>query len=246
MPRFISGFFGVALSFIFAYSWNWAGLLKERNLIEDSSRLWILLSGTILFIVDQAYLRLPKPVDRGEVESRRDVIKHYLDNFIVKYYEHFPNNHIGQLPVVRVNIMLPTKILRGMFRSYLKIYYSACPPHNPPIIYNSDELLLKWYKKQGTCGWAWKHGDQCLYDSREEKLSQHWYSLNKRQAQVLSKINSTLSTPIRRNGNIVAVLNMDSMQPIGETGLKSNEVCELARLYARELAGVCFQDGVAN
>jgi hypothetical protein len=139
----------VVLALVLGYGWTWTLLLKDQGFITNSQRYQIFVVLTILFIVQQIYLVLPKPADRSMVEGRRVLTESYLTGFLAKYYEQLkklvsPNDPDRKLAIVRVNVAMPTRKIKGLFGSYLRIYYYACPPR---VAYANTELSLKWKKK---------------------------------------------------------------------------------------------------
>ena len=155
MKQFWKGVASVALAMALAYGWTWTGLLKDLQLIDDAGRVKILAVITVFFFFQQVWLVLPKPVDRESVDARSPIISNYLEKFLVDYYGTLQSVHPNTaLPVVRINVMLPTKSAKGLLGSFLKIYYYACPSG---VTYSDREKALHWRKGKGQCGWAWKH-----------------------------------------------------------------------------------------
>lgn len=233
----------VVLTLVLALTWTWADLLKERNYIDSKERIWILIVLTALLAMQQIYLVLPKPADRAILEARRTVTESFLQGFRNKYYTQIV--HLGvdtnALPTVRTNIMLPTKKMKGLFGTYLKIYYFACPTG---IVYADNEFSLKWKKENGTCGWAWIHGESSIYDSQTPELKLSSQRLNQQQVGVVNNIKSALSVPIWYNGNVVGVLSMDSKQNVNETLFTHEDIYTLALACANSVGAQCFEDGV--
>jgi hypothetical protein len=112
MKQFWKGVVSVALAMALAYGWTWTGLLKDLHWIDDAGRVKILAVITVFFFFQQVWLVLPKPVDRESVDARRPIISNYLDKFLADYYRTLQSLHPGAaLPVVRINVMLPTTML---------------------------------------------------------------------------------------------------------------------------------------
>lgn len=227
----------------------WGFILKDLKIIDDSQRLWVLVGFTIALAIQQTYLlALPKPTSRGAIEAQRPLIESYLEGFLRRYYQQLssllPRPH-EPLPCIRVNVMLPTKRLRGIGGTWLKIYHAACPTN---IVYNDDEFSEKWKKEEGTCGWAWKQGIRSIYDSKDEKLSLPAGRLTESQRCATAHLNSTLSVPIwdKELDKVVGVLNLDSEQNIEGSFFNNAEMIRLAAACAQHLAAHCFSDGVAN
>lgn len=228
-------------------AWMWGILLKNSNIIDNKKQYCILLVITVMFFFQQAYLAVPKPTPHGVVEARKLVIEAYLTAFLKRYYEKRASLTAGREdppPYVRVNLMLPTKPLKGLCRSYLRIYYEA----TPNVVYNENEISTVWKKGEGTCGWAWKTGDKSIYDSNDKKLSIPASRLSPSQAEATGGLNSILSVPIWDNDkkNVVGVLNLDCEQGITESLFNKSEIVTLAEGCAQYLAAHCPPDGVGT
>jgi len=235
------------LAIFLALSWMWAGLLKDMKIIDDNHRLWVLIGFTAVLVVQQAYLALPKPINRGIVEAQRPVIEPYVNGFLTRYYEQLSAlgaQPVDSRPCVRVNVMFPTKRWRGIRDNYLKIYHVACPPK---VNYSDDELAEKWKKREGTCGWAWQAGDRSIFDSKDEKLSLPADRLSESQRRVTAHLKSTLSVPIWDidKNTVVGVLNLDSEQNIEASLFNDGDIIRLAAGCAQHLVAFCFPSGVA-
>ena len=200
---------------------------------------------TLLLAFQQTYLVLPKPANRGLVEARRPVTQQHLTTFLVSYYKLLKRARgpSRTYPAVRVNVMLPTRRLRGLLGTKLKIYFVACPSG---ILYGDNELTLEWGKDEGTCGYAWAHKVISPFDSANPQLALPAKRLSPRQLEVVGAIGSTLSLPIMSpEGSALGVLNLDSKQNVSDTLFSERGVYTLAEACARELAAQCFPDGVA-
>ena len=247
MKSFLKGLSGVFLTLFLATAWMWVFVLKDMRIIDAVQRFWLIAAFTAVLAIHIGYLHLPEPLDRGIIEAQRPVIESYLRAFLRRYYDQLSSlatNHEEPPPCVRVNVMLPTKLLRGIRGSYLRIYHVACPPQ---IVYNDDELSETWKAKEGTCGWVWSEGDRSIYDSKDPKLSLPSDRLTESQRYVTSHLNSTLSMPVwdKQKNKVVAVLNLDSEQNIEESFFNSRVVIDLAAACAQHLVAHCPPNGVA-
>ncbi len=83
MGRFIQ----ISIALVLAYAWRWTTVLKERGVVDDRQRLWILCAVGVLFVAQQIAQTRRKPGDRSAVEARRRVMETYLDAFLIAYYE---------------------------------------------------------------------------------------------------------------------------------------------------------------
>jgi hypothetical protein len=235
------------LTVLLAFGWQWVSILERMGFIMEKRRLWWLIGFTGLLIIQQVYLAFPKPVERGTVEAQKPVIESYLQGFLRRYYDQIsslPSDPRGSPPCVRVNVMLPTKRLRGIGGTYLKIYHVACPPD---IIYYDDEFSEVWKKREGTCGWAWEQGVRSIYDSKNAKLSLPAGRLTESQRRATSHLNSTLIWPIwdKDQNKVVGVLNLDSEQNIEKSFFLHDTIIDSTAACAQHLVAHCFPDGVA-
>mgnify|MGYP000350143580 CR=1 FL=1 len=252
MTVFIRKTLSVVFALIAALAWIWTTFLKDQGLITETQRKWVLIFLTFLLAIQQIYLVLPKPGNKKSVEARREVVEYYLQEFLYQYYQSlqrfyttdhpdlFPNKS-PEYPAVRVNLMLPTMRVRGLFGSYLKIYYSACPEK---VTYSNEERTLKWKKGQGSCGNAWKEGQISVYDSNIPDLSLPEDSLPQKHKLIVGKIRSTLSVPLYYNDGIAGILNLDSRHSIEET--RFIDVYQLARKCATAIEGLFPESGIAD
>lgn len=236
--RFLKGAGSVLFAIALALAWPGANLLKDLQVVNDNQRIAIFASLIIVLALQQTYLVLPKPVGRSAVDERREVVDTFLANFHNRYLERLGNE---SLPTVRVSVMLLTKRARGLLGSHLKIYYWACPDN---AVYPDWERKLNWKKKQGTCGWAWKSGDMSIYDSATPNYQLPADGLSEDKANALDSIKSWLGVPIRYNDTVVGVLNLDSEQNIDQTRFTDRSIYTLAVACARDIATLCYQDGV--
>jgi hypothetical protein len=246
MIRFLKGLSSVVIALFLALGWTWTDYLRQQGYINDYQRGQILIVITVLLTLQQIYLVLPKPVGRGVIEARRKIIQeYYLKNLHAECYKVLTSHQHDKskpLATIRINIMLPTKPLKGLLGTHLKIYYYVC--HNG-VIYSGQELGLKWGRNNGTCGWAWKSGDISIYDSENPEFQMPGQLLNNKQHTIVKGIKSTLSVPIWYNDNVIGVLNLDSKQNITDTLFDQDSIYTLVSACAKVVSDLCFNDGVA-
>jgi hypothetical protein len=233
----------VVLALILALGWAWTDVLKQQRYIDDKGRLTVLLVLTGLLALQQIYLVLPKPVSIGVVDKHKTIVESQLTEFLEKYYEILDRTKPKRkaYPIVRVNVMLPTRRWRGLFGTYLKIHYFRCPD---TVIYSGPEFSLQWGKGEGTCGTAWGVRKPSVFDSATPELRLPARSLPKDKAAIVRSIKCTLSVPICLDDWVVGVLNLDSKQNIRDTLFLDNDVIVLAGACANALSGQFFEDGV--
>ena len=243
MSKFFSDALTVIFTTVLALGWVWTEFLVNQGYIDSNQRLYVLIALTLLLAIQQIYLRLPHPEKRGMIEKRRQIIQDKLQSFLSEYYGVLKSKYKNKkaFPVVRVNVMLPTKRYRGIFGTYLKIYYVFCPPG---IVYSDQELSLAWTKEEGTCGWAWSKKANSVYDSRNPALKLPAKRVKTQHTLSVRGIRSTLSIPIWLEDTIVGVLNLDSKQNVRDTDFTDGDICALAVGCAGILSGQCHLDGV--
>jgi hypothetical protein len=242
MKRFWKGLFSVGLAMALAYGWTWTGVLKDLKFINDAHRVQILVLITVVFFFQQVLLVLPKPVDRETVSARMAIISHYLHKVLDHYYHTLSSLRPDAIPpVVRINVMLPTSRMKGLFGSFLEIYYYACPSG---VAYSDQERTLHWGKGKGQCGWAWKHLKRTVYDSNNPDYQTPASRLTSQQTKALRGIQSVLSLPIQEKGKFVGILNLDAKHDITETLFTEDAIVDLIEMYCKNLGSLCFPDGV--
>jgi|GEM_PF-2891385 len=244
MVRFLKGAGSVLLAVALALTWTWTGYLKDAGYINDRQRLSILLTLTLLLALQQIYLVIPKPEKRGVIEERRNINEYYLKSFYLTYYEKLKTVcGTASPPVIRLNVMLPTRRVKGLFGSYLQIYYYLVPPGRP---YTDAERDLRWKGKEGTCGWAWKCRTQSIFDSKTPQLSLSEKRLNAAKKLVVGHLKSTLSVPIWQGTKVVGVFSLDSEQNVDQTFFDHPDVFGLAVAFARDFGAQCYPDGIES
>jgi hypothetical protein len=235
----------VLIVVVLALGWYWADVALEYKLINKDERFWILISVTALLAVQQAYFALPKPAKKNVIDQRFSLLKPYLENFLKEYYD-LLRTCVGEdspvLPTVRVNVMLPTRKLRGLLGVSLKIFYFTAPNG---ILYSNEEKIIKWKKGEFTWGWAWKEPNSYfLYDSDDVNYKLPTGQFNKRKNDVIQSIKSSVSYSIWRDEKIAGILTLDSKQNIRDTNFFDNDILELTQAFSMVLSRFCFDDGV--
>ena len=243
MSKFLKSLGSILLTMSLALGWAWSVALKDMGYLSEAERLNLIIILTFLLAAQQIYLEFPKPAKRGIVENRRKIVENQLERFLEEYYiilkSRFGNNDV--FPIVRANIMLPTKRFKGIFGTHLRIYYFFCAGDS---FYTDQELQLEWKKDEGTCGWAWAKKNNSIYDSRKKGLKLPAKRLNKSKTPIVQNIHSTLSIPIWLEGSVVGVLNLDSKQNIKDTLLTDADVISLSTACSQIISGQCHEDGV--
>jgi hypothetical protein len=233
----------VVLALFLGLGWTWTGFLKDQQIINDTQQRYILIVLSIAFFLQQVYLVIPKPVQKKVIEQRRLMIEGQLAELLAKYFVIVDERGLknGGSPIVRVNIMLPTKRFRGVLGTYLKIYYFY---YTNDAVYTNEEVDNKWRKGEGTCGAAWKINQPAVFDSVRPELKMPAKSVDKKKLDSVKSTKCALSVPIWLDNSVVGVLSLDSKSNIDDTYFLDNEVRVLLLAYARILSGQFFEDGV--
>jgi hypothetical protein len=197
----------------------------------------------LLFLLQQVWLRWPKPASLGDVQELRATIEPLLRGVLVDYYKIIASK--GANPAsVRINIMLPTW-RRFRLGRYLKIYYSDGGPAGS--VYPGDELDLMWTRRwPGACGTAWLKKQRVIYDSATDNLKAPERKLSGVQKRVVGNIKSVLSLPIwsKEYEEVLGVLNLDSTWNIDRTLFDQREIVALAESWAGVFSRMVFRYGV--
>ncbi|MGH7867490.1 MAG: hypothetical protein ACREP9_07630 [Candidatus Dormibacteraceae bacterium] len=231
----------IILAFFLAYAWLWIGFLKDKLGWNISNRveLWLLIALSVAFLFQQLWLVLPSPASRADARQRTPVIEGLLVRLLNDYRQLYSRKSWRGNPVVRVNLMLPTR--RLLWFKALYIWYTAC---DGGAVYTDAEKTCPWGKRQGTCGWAWSEATTTVFDSKRSDLKAPAGRLKRRQVEVAGHLKSVLSTPVWDVKKVVGVLNFDSTGNEDETHFLDDDVTRLALAYAQILGPHCFRDGV--
>lgn len=253
MSGLLRGAGSVLLAVALAFAWLWTNLLKDIGWMNDTARVVVLAVLTVIFVAQQTYLAMPKPVGLAILDARRDVIGLALETLWNRYYkEALPDLGVAEPhPTVRINVMVLTKKWKGLGGTYLKIYW-----HHPAgVLYSADELALRWKqlrgvfgfrKPNGVVGRAWKNRHQAVYDSKDVRFKSANEGLTQSQKKATANRKSALSVPIRYGDDFVAMLNMDSIENVPRTKFADPEVVTLALQAAKILKGQFDPKGLAE
>jgi hypothetical protein len=99
--------------------------------------------------------------------------------------------------------------------------------------YSPVEIAQVYHLRQGCCGWAFDRNEQVFFDRIERQEAQ--MGMTPAQLDATAHVHSILSTPIYRNGRLddpIAILNLDSYDPIGRTGFDQATMRQLVAAYA--------------
>jgi len=229
--------FTIILAVVLGYAWLWTGLLKDKHVVDEKTRFWILIAVTLVFIIQQVFLTAPKPVDRSRVESRRQVIELKLSLLLSEYYKQLASLPIT--PAVRANLSLPTRVSWRRWR--LKIYYYSTSDGSA---ISNDELDLEFKKREGAIGRAWAKQDVVVYGRGKKGSARTLKSINKKKLPFVKNTESVLAVPILEKDKTIGVMCLDSEFPLAATLFDQLKIATLARSHADHLAGLCFFDGV--
>ncbi|MGH9433134.1 MAG: hypothetical protein ACRD3T_16505, partial [Terriglobia bacterium] len=114
----------IILAFFLAYAWLWIGFLKDKLGWNISNRvqLWLLIALSVAFLFQQLWLVLPSPASRADARERTPVIEGLLVRLLNDYRQLYSPKGWKGKPVVRVNLMLPTR--RFLWFKALYIWYT--------------------------------------------------------------------------------------------------------------------------
>lgn len=251
--RAVSGVFGWVLSIALFAGYSLLELASGNDAKDLIGDAWVdridqnkLLIGIVLaavFALQQAWLRWPRPATPGQLVDLKHTIEAFLGIVMNQYLKSV--NDLDHTPVaVRANIMLPTWPRFRIGRKYLKIYYFRSEP--PGGFFPESERGLRWYRGNGTCGWAWKENSAVPYDSVNPNYHRPKHRLSAKQLRIVGSIRSVLSVPIwKRDCNkVVGVFNLDSSYNVDRTLFDREEIVRAVASGASVLAGLLFDNGV--
>jgi len=235
-------------------------LSKEAHTFLANWKLGGYIFIILVYVSQQLWRDLPKPVTLKEVEEISPIMEQYLAALLEDYYVYLMENYEKIAPV-RANIML--KVRRHFFEEpRLKIMYSLCCDEDQcdenialvdideiPVTkacYSVEEREVLWGIGDGACGYAYKTGQIAFYDAHNKELKTLANRLTPQQQMVNNRIGSVVSVPIWLHGIIIGVLNIDSPRTMKETKFKDPYVHKILKGYASSIAIPCaiFADGV--
>jgi hypothetical protein len=231
----------VLFTVLLAVGWQWITLANRQKTLADQEMLWLGVVLTLALLLQQTYIAIADPAAPERARRAQPIAENYLRGLLAKYYEYVLKMSPAQQPSVRVNVMLPTSWFK--LRQFLRIHYTATLPG---FSYRNEELVLRWHRGQGVCGWAWKHGMPGLYDALRPGYDTAARKRSAEQARVAESLKSMVCEPIWYDGEIVGMLNLDSDAHLAETRFDDPRVREMVKAYADNLASVCFPDGVRH
>ncbi len=232
--------------------------LISKDVQEFTLRYKYLFLGMIalIYVIQQLFRDLPKPVDMSDVHELRPIIRSYLEHALIEYSKILDSMEVKRPSQVRMNVMFKTRD-QAFKGGKLKIIYSLgynisgeegkgdTPKFKEPCYTSAEEGEL-WKKGQGACGAAWKKGDLTVFDSSNTLYQSPKDSLSKRQKEITQGINSVLSIPLWLRGKVIGVLNVDSPRNITETRFDDPLIYSKLDDYVDSLAKICaiFIDGI--
>lgn len=231
----------VLFTVMLAAGWQWINVLNRQNQLNDHHVLWLGSLLTLILALQQFYIQLAHPSSPEQARKAEIIANSYLAGLLAKYYGYVKSVNPNQQPNVRVNVMLPTSWYKVRF--YLMMYYSATLPG---VSYRNEEQVLTWKKGEGVSGWTWKHRRRGLYDATRPGFAEAAKKQSDRQAEVTRTLKSVYAEPITLEGKVVGVLNLDSDADLTQTRFEDPAVQEMVKIYADNLAAVCFPDGVRH
>lgn len=231
----------VLFTVLLAVGWQWMTLGSRHKTLSDSHVFWLGVALTLALVIQQTWIVIADPAAPERARRAQPIAENYLRGLLAKYYEYVLKLSPAQQPSVRVNVMLPTSWFK--LRQFLRIHYTATLPG---FAYRDEERVLRWYRGQGVCGWAWQQGLPALYDAMRPGFDASAKRRTAEQARVVESLKSMICEPIWFDGEIVGMLNLDSDAHLAETRFDDPRVREMVKAYADNLASVCFPDGVRH
>jgi hypothetical protein len=201
------------------------------GLLADNLPFWgkagFLLVGLSISVVVY-YQQVYRPTIRVEDEYLGIVLNDLFNALIARHRDLHPGGYELRVNLMRVRRSVPLR------PPYVRIDFSLGA-------YSDAELEQEYRLGVGNAGTAILRKDQSYYDSldaHEPRLG-----LTATQREITAHINSILSTPVFRpneigRGTPIAVLNLDSTDPIRETHFRDPDVRALAVYYANTIGAL--------
>jgi putative methionine-R-sulfoxide reductase with GAF domain len=231
MRRFVK----ILVAVILAFGWSVTVIAKEKGWVTEDQRLYALSILIGLFLLKEVISLRQKPVTKAEVAKRQDVIEDYLGTVLSRYYTELNLPADAGLPAVRINVALLTHI--GFFRRRMMITYTSAPAE----AYTAAELQMKFVKgEDGVIGDAWRSGKPAFFPTGDGQP----LLVSEDKIDLLKKIRSVLSVPLKLEDKVVGVLSMDSEFPIETTRFSQYEIVKSVQAAAKKLEPLCFASGV--
>lgn len=235
---------GVILALLLAFGWIWTVVLYQRKNINEDTQFWILVSLTLILLLQQIYVAIPKPIERGIISDRREINEICIQFFWSEYCKILRElDKISNIPPVRISVMLPTKRFRGLLGSYLEVYYHRYFSEEFP--YLGNQLSVTWKKGYGVCGDAWKKNRITFYDSIDTRFQTSAYKLSDAHKKATRDIVSIVSVPIEYKEKVVGVINIDSNEDMSHTKFNNPEIYIAAGKFAHRIASLFDKNGVS-
>lgn len=136
---------------------------------------------------------------RGAADNHRGTLASLVLRGVKEKYYRTLDGEMKSCPLVRVNLMVPDS------RDILRIRYV-----DDLTLYNAAELSKAWQLGEGKCGAAWQENTQQIYASDSNLPGQFLEPMDPSRAGHVLQIQSVISTPVRKDGVTVGVLNLDS------------------------------------
>ena len=150
---------------------------------------------------------------------------------IKEMYYRALDEHMGACPSVRINVMVPNAQRRLEMRFV-----------DDPKYYSKRERAKSWELGEGKCGTAWQEEAQQIYvhdATRPDELLEPMQADHKE----MFTLQSVLSTPVRHNGKVIGVLNLDSPSDGSVTKIKDRKVSALLANLAGRISPLLVKRG---
>jgi len=192
----------------------------------------ILLSVIIDFIWD-TIVNKDNGYTKGDTESLIKFIDHELEQIHGRYSKIIYTEYQEVVPIIRINLMILTKKDN---REFMQIH--ACYTPNSSDAYSTHEKEIEWYYGLGCCGKAWKSKESRQYDKYSTESEIFKEGLSPEQLNYTKHVTSILSTPILDADKVVAILNIDSPEPINVVKFQDVQISRTIREEARMLTSI--------
>jgi hypothetical protein len=157
-----------------------------------------------------------------------DAVAYFLRGIQETYIGHLRDFGHSSSVEVRLNIMLRQRVDSG--KEMLQIRFAANMDQFSEL--EQNEI---WHKGQGKCGCAWKNKKQEVYASDIQSEETKFATMGEKTTEA-SLLKSVLSTPVIWNGEVIAVLNIDSRQGGQITRLQTPGIKIIFNDAAHEIA----------
>lgn len=181
---------------------------------------WVVLGVGLLLATTSFYVEFYRPrvmIDDGYQDT---ICKIMLEKLATVYRDEYPGDYDLRLNIMQVKRKRTLGIRPLQIGSHFGEYTAA-------------ERAQQYEVGTGCCGWCLSENEQQVFDRLE--MQQALRGMNPQQLQATEHVHSVLSTPIYRPERLedpIAILNLDSTRPIGDTGFQETRMRTIVAEYA--------------